>query len=109
MSKAEELLLFQIKAAKLRLPVREYKFHPTRRWKFDFAYPMLRLAIEIEGGIWVGGRHNTGKGYSADCEKYNNAALLGWSILRFTTDMVKSGEALKMIESVLKDMPVICV
>jgi len=62
----------------------EFKFHPKRRWRFDFANPLLMVAIEIEGGIWNGGRHTTGRGFIADCEKYNEALKLGWKVMRLT-------------------------
>lgn len=58
---------------------REYRFHPTRKWRFDFAIPELKLAVEIEGR----GRHQTVDGFRKDCEKYNAALLLGWRVLRF--------------------------
>ncbi len=63
----------------------EYKFHPKRKWRFDYAIPELMIAIEYEGGIFKKGRHVRGKGYTDDCEKYNEAALRGWKVLRFTT------------------------
>lgn len=63
--------------------VREHKFHPIRKWRFDFAIPQYLIAIECEGGVWSGGRHTRGLGYSKDCEKYNNATLLGWRVLRY--------------------------
>lgn len=63
-----------------------------RDFRFDFAFPDLMLAIEIEGATWVGGRHNRGSGYAADCIKYNFAALLGWRLLRFISNDVHSGE-----------------
>lgn len=66
----------------------EYKFHPKRKWRFDFAYPPLKIAIECEGGTWANGRHTRGVGFSRDCEKYNAAALLGWRVFRFTSDML---------------------
>jgi len=66
----------------------EHKFHPERRFRFDFAHLPSRVAIEIEGGTWVGGRHTTGAGFLRDCEKYNEAALLGWRVVRLTTDQV---------------------
>lgn len=62
---------------------REYKFHPIRRWKFDFADPKNKIAVELEGGIWTNGRHTRGKGFKADTEKYNEAVKLGWKVLRY--------------------------
>jgi very-short-patch-repair endonuclease len=100
-SNAEELLAFQMKAAQLPTPQRELKFHPSRKWRFDFAFPTHMLAVEVEGGVWTGGRHTRGKGFTDDCEKYNQAALLGWRVLRFPADTIKSGEALRMIEECL--------
>ena len=80
----------------------EYRFHKIRKWRADFAIPDKMILIEIEGGVWIGGRHQTGKGFSADCEKYSYAAWLGYRVFRFTTDMVNSGEAINMIEKTLK-------
>ena len=70
----------------------EYKFHATRRWRFDFAYPDLKLAIEAEGCVYAQGRHTRGKGYEGDCKKYNAAALDGWVVLRYTTGTISSME-----------------
>ena len=68
-----------------RFPVKtEWKFHTSRRWRFDFAIPELKIAIEIEGGLWVQGRHNRAAGYIKDMEKYNAAGKLGWLVLRYT-------------------------
>ncbi len=60
----------------------EYRFHPTRRWRFDLAWPARRLAVEVDGGQWMagGGRHNT----DADREKLNAAAIAGWRVLRYS-------------------------
>ena len=69
-------------------PQREVKFHPTRRWRFDFAYVEQRIAIEVEGGTWVGGRHVHPSGYRSDCEKYNQAARLGWRVVRVVPELV---------------------
>jgi len=63
---------------------REYRFHPKRKWRFDYAHPELMIAVETEGGVWVQGRHIRGKGYINDMEKYNAAQLLGWKVLRYT-------------------------
>lgn len=73
----------------LPAPVLEHRFSPPRRWRFDLAFPEKLLAIEIEGGIWVKGRHSRPKGLTADCDKYNAATLQGWRILRFTTEHLK--------------------
>jgi len=75
------------------LPAREYRFHPSRRWRVDYAWPEHRLAVEIEGGAWIGGRHVRGSGFMNDMEKYNELTLMGWSLLRFTPRQVKNGEA----------------
>ena len=98
----EDALAFQIKAAKLPEPVREHVFAKPRRWRFDFAWPSFKLAVEVEGAIFVGGRHNRALGMMADMEKYNAAALLGWKVLRVAGPHVKSGEALEWIEVALE-------
>ncbi len=69
----------------------EYRFHPTRRWKSDYANPKLKLILEVEGGTWITGRHNTGTGFIKDCEKYNAASIAGWKILRYTPDQMRAG------------------
>ena len=68
----------------------EYKFHPTRRWRFDFAIPSEMIAIEIEGGLWLNGRHNRPLTMIKDFEKYNSAAKLGWRILKYTPSQVNT-------------------
>ncbi len=98
MSELENTLLFQIKALNLPKPVIEYKFHPTRRWRFDIAWPELMLAVEVEGGTWGKSRHTTGSGFEADCLKYAEAMKLGWNVYRTTGDMIKSGYAIETIE-----------
>lgn len=82
-------------------PEREYQFHPRRKWRFDFAWPEHRVALEVEGGIWSGGRHTTGAGFAADCEKYNEAALMGWTVIRVTGDHIDSGAAVDWLRRAL--------
>lgn len=78
---------------------KEVKFHPDRKWRFDFANLVLMIAIECEGVVADGkGRHQTAKGYTADCEKYNEATVLGWRVLRFTRKQVESGYAIDVIQ-----------
>lgn len=81
--------------------MREYRFAPPRRWRFDLAWPERRIAVEVEGGTWSGGRHVRGGGYRRDVDKYNEAARLGWAVFRVTADMVRDGRALSLIESVI--------
>ena len=100
-SEFEDWLFFQIKAIDLPLPEREHRFHPTRRWRFDLAWPDRLLAAEVEGGVYSQGRHTRGSGYVKDCEKYSEAAILGWRVLRFPTQTIPSGEAVAMIERAL--------
>ncbi len=100
----ETALAFQLTAAKIGGWKREVQFKRGRRWRFDFCWPELRLAVEVEGGQSVagGGHHQRSGGYEGDCEKYNEAALQGWTLLRFTTRMVLDGRALRCIERALE-------
>lgn len=103
LSELEETFIQHLRCGALpKLPEREYKFHPTRKWKFDFCYPEEKLAIEIEGGTRNNGRHTRHAGFQADCEKYNEAATMGYTVLRFTSDQVKSLKALNMTKKALE-------
>jgi hypothetical protein len=73
-------------------PEREFKFHPERRWRFDFCWPALKLAVEIEGR----GRHQTFVGFRNDCEKYNEALRLGWRVLRYPASDHKPSKSRKI-------------
>ena len=116
MSTLEKLLLSQIALLKINEPALEYKFvrdivgnAPGIRtrikeldlgdWRFDFAWPDRKIAVEIEGATWTGGRHTRGSGFEEDCRKYNAATSLGWQVYRFTGSQVKSGQAVKFIKS----------
>lgn len=78
---APRLFLALLRLEKIPLPDTEVRFHPTRRWRWDYAWPTQRLALEVQGGIWVQGRHSRGAGMRADFEKYNAGAILGWRLL----------------------------
>jgi len=74
------------------IPVREYRFHPDRRWRFDFAWPDSLIAVEVDGNAWHtrgGGRHGTDK----DREKINAAAALGWRVFHFSPKMLDDDPA----------------
>lgn len=85
-SNLEQSFIYLIEDAKLPMPVEEYQFCKGRKWRFDFAYVGLKLAIEIEGGVWSNGRHRRPTGFIKDMEKYNEAALRGWKVLRYYCD-----------------------
>lgn len=80
---------------------REFRFHPVRKWRFDFAFPAQKVAVEVQGGVFVGGRHARGTGITSDCEKFSVAAGMGWRVLPVTPAQVKSGDALEWIERAL--------
>ena len=115
---AQHLLALHLRAHGLPDPVVEYPFHPSRKWRFDLAWPDRMLAVEIEGGIFhkgiaAGGRacklcgqpprgaHGQGTGILRDMEKGNEAALLGWKVLRFTPAQVEKAEAVLVLRRVL--------
>jgi len=105
--KWENLLAFQIKAAGLPVPMREYLWHQSRKWRADFAWVRNAfwpwLIIEVDGGQWLAkGGHTTGAGYERDRERDAEAILAGWIVLRVTPRMIESGKALKYIEAMFK-------
>jgi very-short-patch-repair endonuclease len=77
--------------------VREYRFHPTRRWRFDFAWPEKMLAVEVSGF----GHHKLSR-FKGDIEKFNEAAMLGWRVVRLWTDDIRSGAAYDVLEKALE-------
>lgn len=91
------LFMYQLTGTKLPYPKREFRFHEKRQWRFDFAWPESKLAVEIEGGTWINGRHTRGLGYAKDCEKYNEATRAGWKVYRFTSNMIIEGKAIKFL------------
>ena len=120
MSKLEEALALQIRALKLPEPEREYRFAALatggtgagvrqrvkasglKDWRFDFCWPDLMIAVEVEGGAWVGGRHTRGEGFLADLRKYEAAQRMGWVIYRTAGELIKSGNAVATIEALMK-------
>lgn len=98
----ENQLAFQLYACGFEPPEREYRFCTSRKWRSDFAWPDKRLLVEVEGGIWNKGRHVRGYGFENDCEKYNEAILQGFIVIRVTQKHIQNGKALQWIESFLK-------
>lgn len=99
MTTAETVKFFV--ACGLPKPVTEHEFHPKRDWAFDFAWPKQKIALEVEGGIYSGGRHIQPKGFLHDMEKYNTAAVLGWRVLRFTPRGSSSLTAVQMVRQAM--------
>ena len=111
----EDELAFQIRAHRLPVPLRQYRFAQElgRQWRFDFCFTQQRLAIEVEGlvaspaivagrrTIVLTGGHATPEGFKDDIAKYNAATLLGWRLLRFHQQQIATGEAIAMIERTL--------
>jgi very-short-patch-repair endonuclease len=81
----------------------EYKFHPKRRWRFDFAWPDHKLALECDGAVWTNGRHTRGSGFVKDMEKFNEAARLGWTVIKCTPDQLLSTYTLDLIREITQN------
>ena len=100
-SELELQLEIQLKELGLNSFLTEYRFRLDRRWAFDFAWPLVKLAVEVEGGSWSGGRHVRPKGFAGDCEKYNAASLDGWRVLRYTGERIDDWTAANEIKDAL--------
>ena len=81
--------------------VKEYMFHPVRKWRFDYAIPEHKVALEVEGGIWTKGRHTRPQGFLGDIEKYNAGTLLGWRIFRVTPDELYSNKTFNLLKDAI--------
>lgn len=90
------------RAVGLPEPVPEYRFAPPRRWRIDWAWPDQRVGLEVDGGVWVGGRHTRGAGWLKDAEKLNAAAVLGWRMLRCTPQQLASGVILEALTQAVR-------
>lgn len=93
----------QCRLSGLAVPVAEHRFHATRRWRFDWAFLDAKLAVEVEGGSFLpgGGRHTRGAGFVKDTEKYAEALILGWRVLRVTPQQISDGQAVTWVAKIL--------
>lgn len=82
--------------------LKEYRFHSKRMWRFDYALPQYKIAVEIDGGVWTRGRHVRPKGYLGDLEKFNEAAALGWVVLKFTPQQQYNIRTLAILQRTIK-------
>lgn len=96
----EAKLARELKTLKIEFE-QEFEFHPKRKWRADFHLVGKKILVEVEGAIWSGGRHTRGKGYIGDMEKYNAATMMGFQVIRFSADQVKSGHAIQQIEKMV--------
>lgn len=103
-SRAEAEMALLIRALQLPAVEREFKFHETRRWRFDFAWPANKVAVEVDGVLWGSavGRHQRKEGFENDCEKLNAAVLAGWRVFRFTPTQIKAGIPIAILDEVFR-------
>lgn len=99
------LLRVEQQAGRLPLWQREFRFHPTRKWRFDFAWPEQMVAVEVEGGIWSGGRHTRGQGFEDDCIKYGEATAAGWQVYRATASLIDEGPDGRLMDWLRRSLP----
>ena len=81
---------------------REFVFAAPRRWRFDFAWPDRLVAVEIEGAVFVQGRHTRGAGFVKDCEKYNTATVAGWRPYRVPGPWLRDPERMRQVRDDLR-------
>lgn len=93
--------LLLCRAEGLPIPEREVLFHETRKWRFDYCWRPDLIAIEQEGAIWISGRHTRGTGFEADCVKYAEANLLGWTVFRASPKQMTDGTAIGWLKRAL--------
>lgn len=99
MSELEDILFYQLTMLLDPSVVikREYKFHPTRKFRADFCLPEYKILVECQGGTFAHMGHSTGLGIKRDQEKGNESNILGWCYLQFDRDAIESGEAVNVI------------
>jgi very-short-patch-repair endonuclease len=102
-SDAEDNLAAEMRWLKMPAPKRQHRFHGTRKWLADFAWPEHMVMVEVDGGGFVQGRHSRGVGMANDAAKQNEAVLLGWRVLRVTPAQITSGEAIDWIQRALSE------
>lgn len=90
-----------LQANDLPIPQEEFQFHTKRKWKFDYAWEENKIALEVEGGIFTGGRHTRPKGFIGDMEKYNSAAVLGWRIIRVQPKDLQTKKTIDLLKEIL--------
>lgn len=99
---AERIFLLLCDRSGIPAPATEHRFDAVRKWRFDYAWPRNRVALEVEGGAWTRGRHTRGAGFIADLEKYSEAAAQGWRVLRVTPSTLCTEATVKLVRRALE-------
>lgn len=81
--------------------VKEFRFHPVRKWRFDYAIPDHKVALEVEGGAFLQGRHTRPSGFLKDMEKYNTATAMGWKVVRTIPKELYTQKTLDLLKSLV--------
>lgn len=97
-----DILAAEIRQEGLPAPVKEVRFHPIRKWRFDLAFPNEKIAVEVHGAVHAQGRHTRGPGFEADREKMNEAQILGWTVLEYSTGQVRDGKPIVDLKRILQ-------
>lgn len=86
-------------------PTPEFMFHPTRKWRIDWYFEVdgKRVGLELEGGVWSGGRHIRPQGFIADMEKYNAMSAAGIILLRVETRHAMRAATFQLVKNILKN------
>jgi hypothetical protein len=101
-----DIIIATFKALGLPKPIPEYKFHPARKWKADYAWPEKRIALEKEGGVYKkgkdgqrGGRHNRPQGFINDMKKYNALTEMGWKLFRYLPNKIDYDQIIRVYKN----------
>lgn len=82
-------------------PFTEFRFDEKRKWRFDFAWPEWRLALEVQGGLFTNGRHSRGAALLKEHEKLNAAACAGWRVLYVIPDNLCTTDTIEMVKNAI--------
>ena len=82
-------------------PIAEFRFHPTRKWRLDLFFSCANVAVEINGGIWIQGRHTRGSGQIKDFEKLNEAQRMNIKVFQFTPQQMPLESTAEFLRSVI--------
>lgn len=93
----KQKFLERLKEAGFAEPQTEYRFDDKRRWRFDYCWPNEGIAIEVQGGLFIKGKHVTGIGIMKDHEKLNAAQVQGWIVLQFSPEQIARGDWLHFL------------